>query len=247
MKRISIAFVLVLFAISVQAQIINIHMKNGEVVKYSSSQVDYIDFTDSIQVYLACPDSLHPHMIDLGLPSGTLWSCCNLGASKPEAYGDYYAWGETHTKNRYSSDNYAYYDGEHAECIFIGADIAGTEYDAATANWGSPWRMPTLDQFLELVNNTNYSADYHNGIYCWEFAGKNGASIILPAAGQVTDSLFPSSDVDYTMGFYWTSVYDGGSYSACCSKFFWNIPKESWFNEPQTRFLGCSVRPVHKR
>lgn len=116
MKRISIALFLVLLAISVQAQIINVHMKNGEVVKYSSSQVDFIDFAetnpnDSTQVYTACPDSLHPHMIDLGLPSGTLWSCCNLGASKPEAYGDYYAWGETHTKNRYNSDNYAYYDG----------------------------------------------------------------------------------------------------------------------------------------
>ncbi len=91
-----------------------------------------------------CPDGNHPHMIDLGLPSGTKWACCNVGASKPEDYGNYYAWGETQPKSVYDEDTYAYY--QNGSYVNIGSDIAGTGYDAATANWGAPWRRDSGGQ-----------------------------------------------------------------------------------------------------
>ena len=109
------------------------------------------------KVYTSCPDGNHPHIIDLGLPSGTKWACCNVGASKPEDYGSYYAWGETKTKEVYNWDTnqYGYNndDGDYSHLVNIGSDIAGTEYDAATANWKAPWRMPTIDQCRELLDN----------------------------------------------------------------------------------------------
>ena len=79
------------------------------------------------QSYTSCPDNNHPHLIDLGLPSGTKWACCNMGASSPEKYGVYYAWGEKGVKNKYSWDNYIYRvpDGTYPESFDIGSDIAG--------------------------------------------------------------------------------------------------------------------------
>ena len=68
--------------------------------------VDIILYEDATQAYTACPDNNHPHLIDLGLPSSTKWSCCNVGASKPEAYGGYYAWGETQEKSLYDYTTY---------------------------------------------------------------------------------------------------------------------------------------------
>ncbi len=79
-----------------------------------------------------CPDSNHPHAIDLGLPSGTLWSCCNVGAKTPEEAGGYYAWGETETKTIYNEGTYNY----KANYVSFGSDIAGTEYDVAHVKWG---------------------------------------------------------------------------------------------------------------
>ena len=91
--------------------------------------------------YTSCPDDNHPHAIDLGLPSGTKWACCNVGASTPEGYGNYYAWGETEPKSEYNLSTYIHCDGSQSTYHDIGSDIAGTGYDTATANWGAPWRI----------------------------------------------------------------------------------------------------------
>jgi hypothetical protein len=130
-----------------------------------------------------CPDSHHPHQIDLGLPSGTKWACCNVGASKPEDYGGYFAWGETTEKSRYYWDTYIHCDGSSSTCHDIGKDIAGTQYDAATANWGSPWVMPSLEQMNELRNSCTYEWTTENGVNGIRFTGPNGTSVFLPAAG----------------------------------------------------------------
>ncbi len=100
-------------------------------------------------------------MVDLGLPSGTLWADRNVGASAPEAYGNYYAWGETNTKEDYSWGTYL--DGNIASSSDCGTekdamkgitDIAGNAtYDAATANWGTGYKMPTEAQWQELYNS----------------------------------------------------------------------------------------------
>ena len=103
--------------------------------------------------YLTCPDSKHPHLIDLDLPSGTLWSCCNMGAFYPEDLGGFYAWGETEEKDYYGKNDYIYYDASSNSYQDIGKDIAGTQYDVVHVKWGGIWTMPTEEQFRELINH----------------------------------------------------------------------------------------------
>lgn len=79
--------------------------------------------TPEEKAYTTCPDDHHPHLIDLGLPSGTKWACCNVGANTPEGYGNYYAWGETQTKDEYNWSNYIHCDGSMETCHDIGSDI----------------------------------------------------------------------------------------------------------------------------
>ncbi len=188
-----------------------------------------------------CPDANHPHMIDLGLPSGTKWACCNVGASTPEGYGNYYAWGETQPKSWYSEDSYQYYNGnlDYPDCwINIGSDIAGTQYDAATANWGSPWRMPTLTQIEELLNNCTSVWTTQNGVNGRKFTGPNGGTIFLPAAGdRWSDELYGLG----SLGDYWFSAlresYPDG---ACYLVFASDGAVWSYYG----RLYGLSVRPV---
>ena len=85
----------------------------------------------------SCPDDNHPHAIDLGLPSGTKWACCNVGTTTPEGYGGYYAWGETEEKEIYDWTTYIHCDGSMETCHDLGSDIAGSEYDVAHVQWGS--------------------------------------------------------------------------------------------------------------
>ena len=121
-----------------------------------------------------CPDDNHPHAIDMG--EAGVWACCNVGASQPTDYGNYYAWGETKTKSIYSMDNYAYKDAN------LGFDISGTQYDAAQANWGGRWRMPTLDRCKLLLNCPNERTTI-NGVNGRLFTAPNGNRLFLPAAG----------------------------------------------------------------
>ncbi len=157
--------------------------------------------------FKSCPDSNHPHMIDLGLPSGTLWACCNVGASKPEEYGNYYAWGETQPKSVYDSDNYQLYNS-NTGYVNCGSDIAGTSYDAATANWGAPWRMPSKAQINELLNNTTSTWTTENGVYGRKFTGSNGGTVFLPAAGNRWNSGLRYAG---SGGFCWSSTLVGSA------------------------------------
>ena len=148
---------------------------------------------------LSCPNDNHPHMIDLGLPSGTKWACCNLGASTPEQRGDYYRWGET--KPVKEGDTDATYPYKNVD---IGNNIAGTKYDAATANWGASWRMPTEDQIMELVDNCTYKWTMQNGQEGCKVMGRNGGTIFLPASGYRGCSSGRLGNVDI-LGYCWSS------------------------------------------
>ena len=187
-----------------------------------------------------CPDSNHPHAIDLGLPSGTKWACCNVGASKPEEYGGYYAWGETKTKSYYDGETYQYYNS-NTGLVNIGSDIAGTSYDAATSNWGAPWRMPTSAQIQELLNNTTSQWTTQNGVYGRKFTGRNGGTVFLPAAGNRWD-VYPSLDVEGSLGEYWSSSFNESLGSAYGLGF--DSGSAYWSNN--FRISGFSVRPVRK-
>ena len=183
-----------------------------------------------------CPDSNHPHMIDLGLPSGTKWACCNVGASTPEGYGNYYAWGETQPKSVYNWDTYQYY--QNGNVVNIGSDIAGTQYDAATANWGAPWRMPSLTQIRELLERCTSTWTTQNGVNGRKFVGPNGGTIFLPAAGYRWGGELSNAG---SLGFYWSSTLDESGPHYGCGLYF--LSGDAYWGDDD-RYNGRSVRPV---
>ena len=141
--------------------------------------------------------------VDLGLPSGLLWATYNVGATTPEGYGDYFAWGETETKDIYGISNYKYCNGDYAQLTKYcnNSDYGYNGFtdnlialepsdDAATANWGSCWRMPTKAEFEELFNNTTKTWTTQNGVNGMLFTAANGESLFLPAAGHHQGDVF---------------------------------------------------------
>ena len=136
--------------------------------------------------------------VDLGLPSGLKWATCNVGADKPEEYGNYYAWGETETKSKYTEDNCATWRKK------LG-DISGdSRYDAARRNWGGSWRMPTKAEYQELVDNCTWTWTTQGGHNGYKVTSKkSGNSIFLPAAGYWTGSSIYSQG---EFGDYWCST-----------------------------------------
>ena len=125
----------------------------------TNSEIGYpMYFTASSEnddIVLSCPDDNHPHAIDLGLPSGTKWACCNVGASKPEEIGGYFAWGETEQKSIYTDASYIYPDDD-TKYKYLRDDISGTNYDVAYIKWGQSWRMPSLDDCKEIIENCTF-------------------------------------------------------------------------------------------
>ena len=121
--------------------------------------------------------------VDLGLPSGTIWAGWNVGASSPEQYGGYYAWGETEEKNDYDGDTYKYCVSQAGEYVNIGSNISGTQYDVASQKWGGSWRMPTKAEFDELTSKCTWTWYQYKGVWGQKVTGPNGNSIFLPASG----------------------------------------------------------------
>ena len=164
-------------------------------------------------------DELDHEWVDMGLPSGTLWATCNVGASCPEEYGDYFAWGETESKEVYNWSTYKWLNDSDGTMIkYCTQSDYGTidnkteldpEDDAAYVNWGPSWRMPTLEQIDELINNCSSQWTTQNGVNGRLFTGPNGNSLFLPAAGYIWDS---SLDLAGTFGGYWSRTLQS-SYS----------------------------------
>lgn len=168
--------------------------------------------------------------VDLGL--SVRWATCNVGASNPSDYGNYYAWGETKTKSSYTADNSRTYEVSMS-------DISGNiRYDAATANWGGGWRMPTKEEFEELLDKCNWQWSSQGGRNGYKVTGPNGNSIFLPAAGwRYGSSLNLAGDY----GFYWSSSpYGSNSLYAYYLLFNSGNRNVGWYS----RDLGQSVRPV---
>ena len=152
--------------------------------------------------------------VDLGLPSGTLWATCNVGASAPEEYGDYFAWGETEPKDYYDWSTYKWCNGiyttltkycTNSDYGYNGFTDGKTELDpeddAAYVNWGSSWRMPSLEQQAELYENCSSVWTTMNGVNGCLFTGPNGNTIFLPAAGyRLYESLLQAG----SGGYYWS-------------------------------------------
>lgn len=179
--------------------------------------------------------------IDLGLPSGTKWASCNVGATKPEEYGGYYAWGETEEKETYSWENYIHCNGTYQTCRNIGSDISGTEYDVAHVKWGGNWCMPTLTQCKELNDNCTSEWITLNGIKGRKFTSKiNGNSIFFPAAGYITSDL----RYDGEFGDFWSSTLNP---SLTTTSYGINIRSgKTDMSFYPVRCRGQNVRPVMK-
>lgn len=178
--------------------------------------------------------------VDLGLSSGLKWATCNVGANAPEDYGYYFAWGEVEPKTTYNWDTYKYYDDSNLTKYTSNDSktVLDPEDDAATANWGGAWRMPTKAEQDELRNNCTWDWTTQNGVKGYKVTGPNGNSIFLPAAGCVTEGALGDAG---SYGYYWSSsLYADGPYYAYYVDF--NSGYVDW--GIYGRGYGRSVRPV---
>lgn len=180
-------------------------------------------------------------LVDLGLPSGTLWAACNLGAKGFWEKGNYYAWAEIEPKKIYNASTsiaYGKSPDEFKNQIFGGIP----EYDAATHH-DSELSMPTMEDFKELVDNCEkLIAQYDNGAIGVQFTGPNGNSIFLPYGGEINN--------DYVVyegqyGFYWSCwPYPSSieTYGFCLwigeqgANFYW-----------LKKYTGASIRPIKRK
>ena len=222
--------------------------QDGKKTDYVVTEVDSVTFNKMMH-------NGHEY-VDLGLPSGTLWATCNVGANKPEEYGDYFAWGETESKSTYNDLTYKWFA---YEIIGTNRRFYATKYctnetygivdnkttlelsdDAAHANWGGNWRMPTAIEQNELYSECTSNWTTHNGVNGYKFVGSNGNSIFLPAAGYC-------SSIDEIQklgeeGQYWSSSLDTAmskfAYLFCCDSNSIRYKSVGW------RVKGESIRPV---
>ena len=197
--------------------------------------------------------------VDLGLPSGNLWASYNVGGSKPEDYGDYFAWGETDTKTAFTWSTYKHaawgidiYGREGYYLIkYCSRQMDGLEGftdnltelqlqdDAAKANMESGARIPSKEEWQELKDHTTHDYAEINGISGRRYTGSNGKSIFIPFAGYINNE---SMNDDSFYGYYWSNAL------------YTNVPNYAWvfvcgeggcnINSQQTRILGASVRAV---
>jgi hypothetical protein len=184
--------------------------------------------------------------VDLGL--SVKWATCNVGASSPSSYGDYYAWGETTPKNEYSWETYKWCNGtEESLTKYNDTNANGTvdnktkldlADDAARQNWGGKWRMPTKAELDELFTKCTCTWTTQNGKNGYLVTSKtNGNSIFMPAAGYLENKN------TYTgVGLYWASIrylLNNSPYAYCLA---FDDEKIDWFGGK--RFIGQSIRPV---
>ena len=220
---------------NVWAQKVVLHKTNGQTIECEVSKLDSITFEQSHE------------WVDLGLPSGTLWATCNIGANSPEEYGDYFAWGETKAKADYSWSTYKYCDESagvltgyciHSDYGYVdGKTELAPEDDAATVKWGSEWQMPNKAQWEELLNKEHITRTWttRNNVNGYLFTSKsNGNSIFIPAAGGRVGT--SSSNIGSDAYCWSRSLHTNTSFFACyyCDSYMLNIE----------RYCGLTVRPV---
>ncbi len=228
-----------LFSILViNVQGLKVHTKNGIASYYSQTDVDGIVFVAAdtdIDVPITPTSGT---AIDLGL--SVKWASCNVGATVPEEYGSYYAWGDLEEKNDYGKSTYLYWNNQTDDYTNIGDNISGTQYDMARAKWGGSWRLPTLEEFYELDNKCKWEWATYNGVRGRLVTGPNGNSVFLPAAGYCREEeVYDRGSV----GNYWSGSLNTAESDCAYCLYFHNGSRNPgyYFNY---RDYGVSVRPV---
>jgi hypothetical protein len=246
-KKIFAAFVTLLLVLGAKAQTMNVHRANGEVTVIPLNDITFVDFSEA--------SPLVP--VDLGLPSGTKWGNMNVGATKPEEYGLYFAWGETTGYGSDPSDEHSFGWGGYTLCG--GNNVSLTKYctgsafgtvdnktelekadDAASVNCGGDWVMPTNVEVQELLDNTTAEWIEVNGINCRKFVSKTNSNyILLPAAGFRERNDYPGAVG--SSGYYWTStLMESDPRSAYILEVDWSEAS----SKSAHRYNGFSIRPV---
>ncbi len=189
--------------------------------------------------------------VDLGLPSGLLWASCNLGADSPEGYGNYFAWGETQSNDLYDWSTYRYCTAEGDSLLTLTKYNTSTDYgtkdnlttlqtmdDAAAARL-SGTRMPTREDWEELLAGTIAEWTTQNGVAGYRLTAPNGNSLFLPAAGSSNGAELVAAGV---FGFYWSaSLYTDSPDDAWSFSFLSGADSIGSFGY---RSDGQSIRPV---
>lgn len=220
--------------------------------------VDVADIT-AIASYILNPPTppIGPQAVDLGLPSGVKWATYNIGADKPEAYGEYYSWGETEKKDKDATaywSNYKWCRGTYNSLTKYctssewgyngftdGKKVLDPEDDVAQVNWGDGWRMPTGAEMEELKNNCDWYKTIENGIHGYKVASKtNSKYIFLPCAGTIGRNGLSLVGEE---GFYWSSSLDQGSNGSTYANRITIYPSSVEFNSSR-RFSAFTIRPV---
>ena len=244
MKKILFVATMLAMVLSLSAQRQMYVWQDGVKTTYEVANVDSITFS---KVENPDPNTGNHEYVDLGL--SVKWATCNVGATKPEEYGDYFAWGETQPKDYYDWSTYKWCNGSKTtHTKYNTSSSYGTvdnkttldlSDDAARANWGGSWRMPTKAEQDELRNNCTWTWTTQNGVNGYKVTSKsNGNSIFLPAAGyRDGSSLYDAG----SYGFYWSSsLYTG--YPGSAYYLFFGSSRVDWYYD--YRYYGHSVRPV---
>ena len=227
MKKFFYTFILMLAALMVPATATADGYVRGDATGDGVVNMDDLTTLINYLVFGVWPSDDSHEWVDLGLPSGTLWATCNVGASAPEEYGDYFAWGETEPKEVYDWSTYKWCNGSYNTLTkYCTKSSYGTvdnkteldpEDDAAYVNWGENWRMPTYDQQTELRTECIWTWTTQNGVNGRLVTGPNGNSLFMPAAGYRFGS---SLSIAGSRGLYWSrTLYSSSPYHACSMDF----------------------------
>ncbi len=226
--------------------------RNGKITFIAENATSIVSVVQEGRTYPGGHD-----YVDLGLPSGTLWATCNVGASSPEEYGNYYAWGETTPKGAYLWSNLNYCNNAYGNSFYKyntnsrygtvdNKKTLEASDDAANVNWGNGWIMPTDSEWTELRENCSWVWTSQNGVNGFKaISKKNGSALFFPAAGYYSGTTCANKG---DCGFYWSSSLNVDS-----PQYAWSVPMGSTMvslppsvgRVSHVRCEGISIRPVY--
>lgn len=209
---------------------ITIEYSNGCTITKSTNRTNSVKRSSVLKMPVFKERPTSGQCIDLGL--SVKWAGWNIGATSAEEDGYLYAWGEIEPKSTYSFDTYLYYNNNTGKWSHIGDDISGTQYDVAHVKWGNGWRMPTLTEAEELIENCMKETVEFNNVYGELYVGPNGNSIFLPYVQTNNGNGWNDA------GYYWTSTYDDENQAYYIQSDNGGYTR-SWYKS-----IGMPVRPV---